>query len=316
MDKLVISNRYRSYVLGLLFFAFTLNFLDRQLMAILLEPIKAELNLSDGQMGVLIGFAFAFLYTSLGIPLARIADRGHRVSIISISIFVWSLFTLLTGLISGYWQLFFTRIGVGIGEAGCSPASYSLIGDYFPKEQRGRAVSTYVLGAYFGVALGYLLGGWIAQKYGWRMAFFVAGTPGIVLALITKLTLKPIPRGHSDDIHDTTPQSTLKDAIRNFWRKRTLLHMIIGLGLQSIQVYAGAIFFAAFLMRSHGMTLKQAGFTLSLLAIFGGGLGVYLGGWLADKKKSGDRQPQILLMDLSDNIIIVRSGISRRYPIW
>ncbi len=290
MDRLIISNSYRNYVSTLLFIALALNFLDRQLVAILLQPIKMEFNLSDGQMGMITGFAFALFYTSLAFPIARIADRGHRVTIISASLFVWSLLTFLTGLVSGYWQLFLARIGTGLGEAGYGSTALSLISDYFPKEKRGRAFAINQMGLYAGIALSYFMGGWIAQVYGWRMAFFIAGVPGIILAVITKLTLKSIPRGFSDNHQDVIPQPSLKQTFRNMWKQNSFVHLVIGAGVHAILFFGIFIFSAAFLMRSHGMTISQAGASLSILTFFGGGLGMYFAGWYADKKfqKSGN----------------------------
>jgi MFS family permease len=174
------SNAYRYYAVWLLCGVYMLNMLDRQLLSILIEPIRTEFALSDTHMGFLGGLAFALFYTTLGMPLARLADRSHRVNIIAVSIAVWSAFTALTGLAKGFWHLLAARVGVGIGEAGCNPAAYSLISDYFEPRRRATALSIYQMGGYAGGFVGLMLGGAIAQEYGWRVAFYVVGLPGIV----------------------------------------------------------------------------------------------------------------------------------------
>ena len=177
-----ITEGYRWYVVWLLFAVYVLNFVDRQILTILMEPIRKEFNFSDTQLGLLGGLAFAVLYSTLGIPIARLADRKNRVKIISISLFVWSFFTVLTGRAQSFMQLLFARVAVGVGEAGCTPPAYSIISDYFEKKRRTTAISIYTMGIYGGVFVGYLVGSLVAQEYGWRTAFYVVGAPGILLA--------------------------------------------------------------------------------------------------------------------------------------
>ncbi|HKU37184.1 MAG TPA: MFS transporter, partial [Polyangiales bacterium] len=184
------SPSYRNYVLWLLFIVYVFNFVDRQILTILIQPIKDEFEFSDTQLGLLGGLAFALLYSTLGVPIARYADRGNRVSIIALSLSVWSVFTAVTGLATRFWHFLLARMLVGVGEAGCSPAAYSLISDYFERERRSTAVSIYSMGIYGGVFLGLLVGGQVAQTYGWRAAFFVVGLPGVLLAAAVKLTLR------------------------------------------------------------------------------------------------------------------------------
>ena len=172
--------RYRTYVLTMLVIVYVFNFLDRQIVTILAEPIKVDLGLSDTQIGLMTGLAFAVFYTVLGIPLARLADRANRVSIISAALVVWSGMTALCGMAQNFGQMLAARIGVGVGEAGCSPPAHSLIADYFPPEKRASALSIYALGIPIGSILGLLAGGWIAEFYGWRMAFYLVGLPGIL----------------------------------------------------------------------------------------------------------------------------------------
>ena len=177
------SEAYKRYVIWLLFAVYVLNFVARQIMTILIQPIKQEFGFSDTQLGMLGGLAFAVLYSTLGIPIARRADRGDRVSIISISLFVWSLFTALTGFAQNFAQLLLSRVAVGVGEAGCTPAAHSLISDYFNKERRSGALSIYSMGIYGGIFMGFVVGGQIAQRYGWRPAFFAVGLPGLLVAI-------------------------------------------------------------------------------------------------------------------------------------
>lgn len=209
---------YARYVVLALFVVYTFNFIDRQIVAVMQEPIKAYFDLSDLQLGLLTGPAFALLYAILGLPIAFLADRWNRVSIISISLAVWSAFTALFGLVNSYLMLFLMRVGVGIGEAGCSPPAHSLISDYVPARKRAGALSVYSLGIPIGSVLGILITAilyrWVADYYeangapeylaaigadvAWRVPFLVIGIPGIILAIILKLTVKEPPRGRFD----------------------------------------------------------------------------------------------------------------------
>ncbi len=179
-----ISDGYRRYALGLLLVVYIFNFVDRQILSILIEPIKRDIQLSDAQLGVLGGIAFAIFYTFAGIPIARWADTGSRRSIIALGLFVWSAMAAATGLARGFLTLVLARIGVGIGEAAGSPPAHSLISDYFPPDRRATALAIYALGIPIGAAIGNLAGGWIGEYFGWRTAFVVVGLPGVVLALV------------------------------------------------------------------------------------------------------------------------------------
>ncbi len=182
--------RYRAFALAILLAAYILSFLDRQIVSILAEPIKRDLGLHDWQLGMLTGLAFALFYTTLGIPIARLAERYSRPWIIGGSIALWSLFTVLSGRAQTFPQMLIARMGVGVGEAGCNPCAHSLIADYTPKEKRASALATYSLGIPIGSLLGLVMGGLIADAYGWRTAFFVAGGPGLLLAVIAVVFLK------------------------------------------------------------------------------------------------------------------------------
>jgi len=206
----IAGRGYRIYVLILLTGVYTFNFIDRQIIGILSPAIKADLGLADWQLGILKGFAFAVLYTVLGIPIARLADRKNRVTIIAIALALWSGFTAISGAANNFLQLTLARIGVGIGEAGGSPPAHSLISDYFPKEKRAGALAIYAMGIPIGIALAYLGGGWVMQTFGWRWAFVVIGLPGIAMAVLLKLTVREPKRGGLEDETRTDEFKMLK----------------------------------------------------------------------------------------------------------
>jgi MFS family permease len=283
----VVTERYRRYVIWLLFTIYVFNFADRAILAVLVQPIKNEFGLSDSQLGLLGGLAFAFLYSTLGIPIARLADRGNRVNIISISLFVWSLFTGLSGLAQNFVQLLLARFAVGIGEAGCSPPANSLIADYFDKKRRATALSIYSMGISGGVFIGFLVAAWIANKYGWRAAFFVVGFPGVLLSAVVKLTLREPPRGFSDAVpHHETEPPPLTSTLRKLWSMPTFRHLSLGAALSAFVGYGAGSFYPAFLMRSHGMSMLEVGGKLGLVSAIGGFIGAYSGGRLADALSS------------------------------
>src|SRR5215468_8228594 len=193
-----VSNLYRNYVLVMLTLVYVFNFIDRQLLVILQESIKKELHLSDTQLGMLSGFTFAVFYVTMGIPIARFADKGNRRSIVAISLGLWSLMTACSGLARNFVQLLLARIGVGVGEAGGSPPAHAMISDYFQPEKRSTALSVYSTGIYFGILTGFLMGGYLNQHLGWRTAFFVLGIPGILFSLLFFATVKEPRRGATD----------------------------------------------------------------------------------------------------------------------
>lgn len=286
------SDGYRYYVLGLLFTVYVFNFVDRQVLAILFQPIKEELGLTDTQLGFMGGFAFALFYTAFGLPIAAWADRGMRRSILAGALAVWSVMTALSGLATGFATLLLARIGVGVGEAGGSPPSHSLISDYFPPETRATALSVYSLGIPVGILLGYLLGGWINEFYGWRMAFFVIGAPGVVLAVIVRLTLREPPRGYSEGLQDTGHKPPLLDVVKTLWGRRSFRHLAVAAGLHSFVGYGFGQWVPSFLIRSHGMSTGEIGSWLALIYGVTGAVGVFAGGYIADRlaARTGDRR--------------------------
>jgi MFS family permease len=278
-----VSETYRYYVAWALCGVYTLSLMDRQLVAGLVEPIRTEFELRDRDMGLITGLAFAVFYATFGVPLARLADRKNRVTIIAASLVVWSVFTGLTGIARSFAHLVIARIGVAIGEAGCNPAAYSLIGDYFDARRRATALSIFQMGGYVGSFLGLLLGGLIAHSYGWRAAFLIIGLPGIAVALLLKVTLRELPRGYSDPARAVVePPPTLR-VLSTLWRKRSFRHLSFAAALHNFAIYGVGNWYAAFLMRSHGLDLRETTTTLALVTVAGGAAGTYLGGLLSDR---------------------------------
>jgi MFS family permease len=278
-----VSEHYRWYVVWLLFAVYVLNFVDRQILIILMEPIRLEFGFSDRQLGLLGGLAFAVLYSTLGIPIARLADRSNRVNIISISIFVWSLATVLCGFARNFSQLLLARIAVGIGEAGCSPPAYSLLADYFRKEERTTAFSIYTMGIYGGVFVGYLVGAFVAHYHGWRAAFWVVGLPGVLLALVVKFTLREPPRGHADAQPAQAVAPPVRQILGQLSAKRTFRHLALAAALHAFVGYGVTGFHPSFLIRTHGFSVAEVGVVLAVVAAVSGVGGTWFGGWLADR---------------------------------
>jgi MFS family permease len=263
---------------------------DRQILAILIQPIKTEFGLSDAQLGLIGGLAFALFYSTLGIPIARLADRSNRVNIIAVSLALWSLFTALTGLARNFWHLLLARVVIGIGEAGCSPPAYSLIGDFFEPRRRATAIAIYSLGVSGGAIVGLLVGSAVAEAYGWRAAFFVLGVPGIALAIVVKLTLREPPRGWADPSPASTQVVPVREVFRELWSRATFRNISLGAASHALVAYGVAGFYSAFLIRSHDMGLAKAGRWLAFASIVGGLTGTFLGGKLTDvlTARSGD----------------------------
>jgi predicted MFS family arabinose efflux permease len=289
----LFSESTRRYVLGVLVVTYTFNFIDRQILGILVEPIKRDLGVSDTFMGLLTGLAFALFYTLMGIPIARIADRANRRNLIAIALAVWSAFTALQGLAQSAWQLMAFRIGVGVGEAGCSPPSHSILADYYPPNRRASALGIYSLGIPVGILFGFFVGGWMEEFFGWRWAFFVVGIPGLLLALLVRFTVAEPPRGLSEQRQSDEEQPPVLDVISYLLARRSWVHMAIGGGLAAFAGYGLITFGAAFFTRTHGMTSGELGTWLGLIFGIPGGIGIALGGRLADR--FGERDPRWFL---------------------
>lgn len=294
----------RRYALGLLLVIYILNFLDRQVVNILAEPIKLDLGLADWQLGALTGLAFALFYTVLGLPIARLAEKANRVSIISIAVGFWSVCTMACGVAGNFIQLLIARIGVGVGEAGCTPPAHSLISDYTPAAKRASAIAFYSMGIPLGSLAGMALGGIIADSFGWRAAFFVAGAPGLILAILAWFTLpeprKTAPKPKASD------HPGIMDAIRELSSKPAFLWMALGAAIKAMVSYGHIAFYGSFYLRNHGEGLQGmadavngllgtelgaigfAGLVLGLLIGIFGAIGTFAGGQLADRFISKD----------------------------
>lgn len=276
------SKNYRRYVLFLLTIVYALNFVDRQILVILQESIKLDMELSDSQLGLLTGFAFAIFYVSVGIPIARWADVGNRKNIVAGAVAIWSGMTALSGLTQNFFQLLLARIGVGVGEAGGSPPSHSILSDYYPAEERGRAMSIYSTGVYLGILIGFVIGGWVNEHYGWRIAFFAVGLPGLLIALIVKFTLREPIRGMSDGVA-VKESVSFKETLSTLWALKSFRFFAFASGLSAFCSYGIGNFLPSFLIRSHGFETTQVGISLAITSGLGGIVGTYAGGYFADK---------------------------------
>jgi MFS family permease len=278
-----LSTGARRYALGVLVLVYTFNIIDRQILAILLPAIKAEFAVDDKVLGFLAGPAFAVLYATLGIPIAFLADRSNRRNLIALALVIWSGMTALSGVANNIVQLIFARIGVGIGEAGCSPPAHSMIADYYPPEKRSTAMGLYTLGISGGIMIAFLAGGWVAENIGWREAFFIVGIPGLVLALIVRFTIQEPVRGTSENRVDSGSRPGILTVARYLLLRKSFLHMAAGAGLASFSGYAFLTFYPSFLTRSFSMSLSVVGVYLGLILGIAGGLGFAGGGYIADK---------------------------------
>lgn len=284
------SAGYKRFVLVMLTIVYAFNFIDRQILVILQEPIKADMGLSDAQLGLLSGFSFALIYVTAGIPIAYWADRGNRRNIVSLALAVWSGMTALSGFVQNYGQLLAARIGVGLGEAGGSPPSHSMISDYFPPEQRGRALSFCSMGIYIGILFGFAFGGMIAEAFGWRMAFLVVGIPGVLFAVVLRLTVQEPIRGRWDTAAETAQRPSFAETMAVLKQLPSFWYIAFGCSLMAFVGYGVGNFFPSFLIRNHGLSISQVGMVLALVSGIGGAAGTYLGGYLGDR--FGARDPR------------------------
>jgi MFS family permease len=277
------SDGYRNYVLVMLTLVYVFNFIDRQLLVILQESIKMELHLSDTQLGLLSGFTFAIFYITMGLPIARLADKGNRKNIVAVSLGIWSLMTAFSGLARNFFQLLLARIGVGVGEAGGSPPAHAIISDYFPPEKRSTALSIYSTGIYLGMLIGFLMGGFLNDHLGWRNAFYTLGIPGVIFSIIVYLTIKEPHKGATDKIHiEDSGAPTLKTVLRYLYDTKTFVFLALACGLNVFGIYGLLNWMPSFLIRIHGMQTSETGVYLGLIFGIGGGLGTFFGGYITD----------------------------------
>jgi predicted MFS family arabinose efflux permease len=277
------TGAYRAYVLAMLLLVYTFNFIDRQIVAILAVPIKADLQLTDSQLGLMGGLAFALLYTTLGIPVARIADRASRTWIMTGALALWSAMSAACGLAHNFLQLFLARLGVGIGEAGGVAPAYSLICDFFPQNQRARALGVYSFGIPIGSALGVVVGGVIASRVSWRMAFFAVGAAGLLIAPLFRLTVREPARGRFDSRAVKSPDASLWSVVRVLRTKRSFWTLSLGASAASMMGYGMFFWLPSFLVRSFGLRLLDASLGFGAIVLVGGVIGIWLGGVLADR---------------------------------
>ncbi len=316
------TKAYRKYVLGILLVVYIFNFIDRTIINILTEPIKESFGVEDWQMGLLGGPAFAILYTFVGIPIARFSERNHRVWIIAASVALWSLMTVLCGFAISFFALFLFRIGVSIGEAGCSPPANSIIADYFVPKERSTAVSVYALGIPLGNMVAYVFGGFVVGSLdgatigamfsswnwtwasglldwqsieGWRVAFVVVGVPGIIVAILVKMSIKEPPRGYTDPLEmQNKEQVGFVEVLKILKTKPSYWHITMGVTIASFVNYGVGQFFVSFLIRTHDMSIFDASVKIAMALALMASIGTYMSGYLADKY--ADRFPKALAL--------------------
>ncbi|MEW4467534.1 MFS transporter [Parasphingorhabdus sp. JC815] len=278
-----VSALRRNVALLMLFLVGTINFVDRQLLSVLVEPIRAEMQFSDTQFGLLTGMAFALFYAAMGVPVAMIADRWNRVKLIGIACVVWSGFTAACGMVSNFWQLAVLRFGVGAGEAGGTAPSLSLIADFYPPDRRPLAIGLFTLNGPFGVFVGAAFGGWAATHIGWRGAFIVIGIVGILVAPLLIWLVREPARGQMDTHKPADEALPFKQSLAMFIRRRSLRMVMIASGLAAFVSYGMLNWIPAFLMRTQGMPLSAMATWFAPAAGITFGVGILGGGWLVSR---------------------------------
>ena len=272
------------YVLAILTIVYVFNFIDRQIINIIAEDVKQDLGLSDTQLGMMTGLAFAIFYSVMAIPISRFADKGVRKNVLAVCLGIWSIMTAISGMVTNFTQMFLARMGVGLGEAGGVPTSYSLISDVFPANQRGKAMSIYMIGTSIGVFIAFVGGGYMLVNYGWRMSLYVVGLPGILLAVLVWLTIKEPEKGAKDNVKEldkTTP--SMKEIFQIAIRKKTFVYITLAKTFLVGTSYSINAFVAAFFIRLHNMPKGDLFFNLGITVLIGGVIGGLLGGYFSDK---------------------------------
>lgn len=304
---------YRYYVLAVLTLVYTFNFIDRQLLVILQEPVKADLGLSDTQLGLLTGFAFAVFYVVCGIPIARWADKGVRRSIIALALSIWSFMTAISGFSQNFFQLLLARMGVGVGEAGGSPPAHSMISDIFSPAFRATALSIYSIGIYIGILVGFMLGGWVAEFFGWRLAFLVVGLPGILLAVVVRFTVQEPVRGWAEGASGNVASAPpLGEVLRLLWSRQSFRFLAMAASMQAFIIYGIGNWLPSFFLRTYDVSIGELGTWMALAAGFGGGAGSFFGGWIADRMGAKDARwylwmPAILVAIVIPTLSVILS---------
>ncbi len=298
----------------MLLIGYTLNFLDRQLMTILLEPIKAEFGVSDTAMGFLTGFAFAIFYATLGVPVARLADRWSRRNVLAGAMVIWSLMTALCGMAASFWQLVLVRIGVGVGEAGGTPPSHALIAAYFPVAQRSTAMGVYASGAQIGVLIGMFGGALIAEHLGWRWAFFIFSLPGVLLGLLVMLTIREPLSPVQPEASAPTKSSSMARDVLTLWRLPAFGIVALATGCTALAGYGMGAWLPSFLIRVHGLSLVEAGLILGVVGTLGALVGAVTGGLLCDRLAARDARWQLWIPAIGAGLSMVFLGTALLWP--
>ena len=299
------------YAVIVLLFAYVLSFVDRIIMSLLVIPIQKDLDISDTQMGLLMGLAFAIFYTVVGIPIARLSDVKSRKIIVSIGIFLWSIMTAVCGLARSFLELFLARIGVGVGEATLSPAAYSMIADYFPENKLGKAIAVYQSGALFGSGIAFIIGGaivglivnssatslpFLGELQPWQLAFIIVGLPGVLMALVMLSVKEPKRTGIKKDLGTSV---TIKDAVRYMVKNsKVYLSVFIGFSMLAIPITTIFTWYPTYLQRIHDLTIGESGKILGLILFFLSSSGVLFGGWLVDFLKRRNYQDSFFRVGL------------------
>ena len=314
----------KRYLLAILTVTLAFNFVDRFALGLLLQNIKVDLALSDTQLGVLTGIAFALFYSVMGIPIARWADRGNRITIMSVTIALWSGALALCGLVSNFLQLLAVRVGVAVGEAGCIPPAHSLIADHFSRDERPKATASFMLGAPASVVIGYFLAGWLNEFYGWRATFLILGLPGLLLAALVRFTLREprlrVPAASASGIGAparrevsvasvAAPQPSIKNVFVFLWSNRTFRHLLISFSIMYFFGFGIQQWKPAFFVRSHGMTTGELGTWLALIHGLGGILGTYCGGEWAQRYAANNERLQLRFTSIAYSSFAVISGL-------
>lgn len=305
--------RYRGYLVFLLATILTVNILDSTALGLVLQNIKTALRLSDVQLGFLTGIAYSAFYSTVGVPIGRWADRGDRVAIIALTTALWGVMVMLVGVTRSFGELLLVRVGVAVGEAGCIPAAYSLIADYFAREERPRAISKYYLGGSVGLILGYVAGGWLNHNYGWRIMFVCLGLPSVVIAPLAWCTLSEPRRmagGSGGGSAGSAEVPGLWHASRMLWRNRTFRFV---LSVQCLLYFFGSglgVWQASFFVRSYGINSEALGLYLALAYGVGGLVGTYTGGYLASQYAPKDERRQFRILACCQIVIAVVAGLT------
>ena len=286
-------SRYAWYVLAALTAVQIVSYIDRQILVILAEPIKRDLGFTDTQLGFLTGFAFAVVYSTFGVVIARLADQHNRINIVSLTLAFWSIMTALCGFASTFVHMLLARMGVALGEAGTVPPAHSLISDYFSENRRAFALSFYTMGVTVGAALGYLIGGWINDAFGWRTAFWVVGAPGLVLALVVRATVRdprpPGPVRRGGVVLGAIPRD-LWAAFKSLWRLPAYRFAVMGFALYGFAGWGLSAWSGVYLIRVHGLSSSDAGFYLFAASMIAGTIGTLTSGLVTDRLVSKDRR--------------------------